>query len=143
MLKGIDPVLSGELLKVLDEMGHGDRLALVDRNYPAHSAGRPVISLGEITQKRAAEAILSVFPLDSFIGQPLERMEADEDPTKILAVHEEVLAIAQRHHDQPLEYRVVPRLEFYGRAREAYAVVRTLESRPYGCFLLQKGVVFD
>ncbi len=141
MLKGIDPVLSGELLKVLDEMGHGDRLALVDRNYPAYSSGRPVISLGQIPQRRAAEAILSVFPLDSFVGQPLERMEADGDPTKITAVHEEVLVVAQRHHDEPLEYRVVPRFQFYERARTAFAVVRTLESRPYGCFLLQKGVV--
>ncbi len=70
-------------------------------------------------------------------------MEADEDPTKITAVHEEVLAVAQRHYDEPLDYRVIPRLEFYERARDAFAVVRTLESRPYGCFLLQKGVVFD
>ncbi len=143
MLKGIDPVLSGELLKVLDEMGHADVLALVDRNYPAHSTGRPVISLGDITQNRAAEAILSVFPLDTFVGQPLARMEAEDDPTLLVAVQEEVLAVAQRHHPEALEYRVIPRLEFYEQAREAYAVVRTLESRPYGCFLLQKGVVFD
>jgi L-fucose mutarotase len=143
MLKGIDPVLSGELLKVLDEMGHADVLALVDRNYPAYATGRPVISLGDITQKRAVEAILSVFPLDTFVPQPLARMEAEDDPTLLPAVQEEVLAVAQLHHPEPLEYRVIPRLEFYERAREAYAVVRTLESRPYGCFLLQKGVVFD
>ena len=67
MLKGIDPVLSGELLKILDEMGHGDQLLLVDRNYPAAASGKPVVRLGEITVTRAAEAILGVLPLDRFI----------------------------------------------------------------------------
>lgn len=143
MLKGIDPVLSGELLKVLDEMGHADKLLLVDRNYPAFASGKPVIQLGEITQKRAAEAILSVFPLDTYVEQPLERMEVDDDPSILEEVQEEVLEVARRNHEKPLEFGVVPRLEFYVRAAEAFAVVRTLESRPYGCFILQKGVVFD
>ena len=75
MLKGIDPLLSGELLHVLDTMGHADQLALVDRNFPAASAGRPVIRLGEVGVVRALSAILTVFPLDSFVERPLERME--------------------------------------------------------------------
>lgn len=62
MLKGIDPLLSGDLLHILDDMGHGDVLMLVDRNYPAVASGRPVIRLGEVTVLRAAQAILSVFP---------------------------------------------------------------------------------
>jgi L-fucose mutarotase len=143
MLKGIDPVLTGELLKVLDEMGHGDKLLLVDRNYPAFASGKPVVQLGEITQSRAMEAILSVFPLDTFVEAPLERMEVDDDPSIVAEVQDEVLAIARAHHEKPLEFGVVPRLEFYERARGVFAVVKTLESRPWGCFILQKGVVFD
>ena len=143
MLKGIDPVLTGELLKVLDEMGHGDRLLLVDRNYPAVASGKPVVHLGDITQTRAAEAILSVFPLDTFVDAPLERMEVDDDPSIVAPVQDEVLAVARANHEKPLEYGIVPRLEFYERAKEVFAVVKTLESRPYGCFILQKGVVFD
>jgi L-fucose mutarotase len=143
MLKGIDPVLTGELLKVLDEMGHGDKLLIVDRNYPAFASGRPVVHLGEITQTRAVEAILSVFPLDTFVEAPLERMEVDDDPSIVVAVQEEVLAVARTNHEKPLEYGIVPRLAFYERAKEVFAVVKTLESRPYGCFILQKGVVFD
>jgi len=141
MLKGIDPVLSGELLKALDEMGHADKLLLVDRNYPAFASGRPVIQLGEITQKRAAEAILSVFPLDTFVEHPLERMEVNDDPTIVTEVQEEVLEVARGSHENPLDFLVVPRLEFYVRATSAFAIVRTLETRPYGCFILQKGVV--
>ncbi|MET0991407.1 MAG: RbsD/FucU domain-containing protein, partial [Lacisediminihabitans sp.] len=82
MLKGIDPLLSGALLKTLDEMGHGDQLLLVDRNYPAASTGRPVIRLGEVGVVRAMSAILSVFPLDEFVKHPLERMEVDGDAVR-------------------------------------------------------------
>jgi L-fucose mutarotase len=142
MLKGINPLLSGELLKVLDEMGHGDQLLLVDRNYPAAASGRPVIRLGDVTVTRTAQAILDVFPLDNYVDRPLERMEVDNDPALTVQSHNEVLAIARDIHPLPLEYNVVPRLDFYERAKHVFAVVHTLDSRPYGCFILQKGVVF-
>jgi len=142
MLKGIDPVLSGELLRVLDEMGHGDQLALVDRNYPAAASGRPVVRLGEVTIARAMTAILSVFPLDKFVERPLERMEVDGDPAASADVQDEALRIARAVHSPSLTWGIIPRLDFYGRARGCAAIVHTLESRPWGCFILQKGVVF-
>ena len=142
MLKGIDPLLSGALLKVLDEMGHGDHLVVVDRNYPATATGRPVVRLGQTGIVAAVGAILSVFPLDTFVERPLARMEVDEDPTVTTDEQRAVLETARAAHPAPLEWEVVPRLVFYERARRAYAVVHTLESRPWGCFLLQKGVIF-
>jgi L-fucose mutarotase len=143
VLKGIDPLLSGDLLKILDDMGHGDVLMLVDRNYPAAASGKPVVRLGEASILRAAEAILSVFPLDSFIDRPIERMEVDDDPAKTTTTQDDLLALACRMDGRALRYTVVPRLDFYERARDAYAVVHTLDARPYGCFLLHKGVIFD
>jgi L-fucose mutarotase len=143
LLKGIDPLLSGDLLKILDDMGHGDRLLLVDRNYPAASTGRPVVRLGEASILRAATAILSVFPLDSFIAHPLERMEVEDDPARTTPTQDELLALASASEGRELEYAVVPRLDFYQRALSAYAVVHTLDAVPYGCFILHKGVVFD
>lgn len=143
MLKGIDPLLSGDLLKILDDMGHGDRLLLVDRNYPAASSGKPVIRLGEATILRAAEAILSVFPLDSFIDHPLQRMEVRDDPTLTTPTQEALLRLAQEVEGRPLEFGVIPRLDFYVEAAKAYAVVHTLDAVPYGCFILHKGVIFD
>jgi len=143
MLKGIDPLLSGELLKILDEMGHGDQLLLVDRNYPAAASGKPVVRLGEVGVVRAARAVLSVFPLDSFVERPLERMEVDDDPSIVTPNQTAVLALAREQHDPGLEFGIIPRLEFYERAKQAFAVVHTLESQPYGCFLLQKGVIFE
>ena len=143
MLKGIDPLLSGELLRILDDMGHGDRLLLVDRNYPAASSGRPVIHLGEVTVLRAARAILSVMPLDSFIPHPLARMEVDDDPSRTTPVQDAMLALASEAEGRALEYAVIPRLDFYEHARGCFAVVHTLDAVPYGCFVLTKGVVFD
>jgi L-fucose mutarotase len=142
VLKGIDPLLSGELLKVLDDMGHGDQLLLVDRNYPAASSGRPVVRLGPVEVEQAVRAILSVFPLDAFVEHPLERMEVQDDPSIVLPHQERVLSLAQAAHSVPLDFGVVRRTDFYDRARRAFAVVHTLEERPYGCFILQKGVVF-
>ena len=139
MLIGIDPLLGGELLKLLDEMGHGDRFAVVDRNYPASSSGRPVVRLGDVTVSRAISAVLGVFPLDAFVEHPLERMEGDSDsPTE---VQRDVLAVAREAFGADLDYAAIPRLEFYERAKTARFILHTLDPRPYGCFILQKGVV--
>jgi L-fucose mutarotase len=143
MLKGIDPLLSGDLLKILDDMGHGDQLLLVDRNYPAAASGRPVVRLGEVGILRAARAILSVLPLDSFIEHPIERMEVRDDASIVTDLQRQVLALVNSVEGRSIEFGVVPRLSFYARAQRAYAVVHTLESQPYGCFFLHKGVIFD
>ncbi len=142
MLKRIDPLLSGDLLKILDDMGHGDELLIVDRNYPAAASGKQVIRLGEVGVLRAAKAILSVYPLDSFIDHPLERMEVEDDPVKTTSLQDELLALATQSEGRDLEYGIIPRLDFYERAKQAYAVVHTLEDQPYGCFILHKGVIF-
>jgi L-fucose mutarotase len=142
VLKGIDSLLNGDLLKILDDMGHTDQLLVVDRNYPAFSAGKQVVRLGECGVDRAVEAILSVFPLDVFVEHPLQRMDVEDDPNLTTPVQDRVLEIARAAHGRPLQYGVVPRFDFYRRANDAFAVVHTLESAPYGCFILQKGVVF-
>lgn len=143
MLKGIDPLLSGDMLKILDDMGHGDRLLLVDRNYPAAASGKQVVRLGEASILRAAQAILSVFPLDSFLEHSLERMEVDGDPGKTTSAQAALIALACESEGRSMEYSVVPRLDFYERAKGAYAVVHTLDDQPYGCFILHKGVIFS
>ena len=143
MLKGIDLLLNGELLKVLDDMGHGDQLLVCDRNYPAAASGQPVLRLGEVSVLRAAQAIFSGFPLDSFVDYPLERMEVNDDPSTTTSMQNELLVLAIEAEGRPLVYGVIPRLEFYQRAKSVFAVVHTLEAQPYGCFIFQKGVIFD
>jgi hypothetical protein len=70
MLKGLDPLLNADLLYVLAAMGHGDELALVDKNFPAVSLGARVIRLEGVDAPRVLEAILSVMPLDDMLDTP-------------------------------------------------------------------------
>lgn len=143
MLIGIDPALSGDLLKVLDDMGHGDELVICDRNYPAYSAGKPVIRMGDAGAMRTFRAVLSVFPLDSYVSHPLERMEVENNPALVAPIQQSVLDYVRDVYGPSVEYGIIPRLDFYERAKNAFAVIHTLEDQPYGCFILTKGVVFD
>jgi len=146
MLKTLDPVLSADLLWILAAMGHGDDLALVDANHPAETiaaattSGR-LVRLPGLTMERAARAILSVLPIDDFEPEPLRRMLVVGDAATIPAVQ----ATVQREIDaalgRPAPLAGIERFAFYEAARRAFAVVQVGDPRPYGCFLLRKGVI--
>jgi L-fucose mutarotase len=140
VLKGIDPLLSGALLKLLDELGHGDQLVIADRNFPSFTQGSPVVHLAVDDVVRVVKAVLTVFPLDTFVEQPLERISPADDLSPN-ATQSAVLETARRHDGRPLEFAVIPRLDFYARAGRAHAVIHTLEAAPYCDFILTKGVV--
>lgn len=146
MLKNLDPVLSADLLWILAAMGHGDDLALVDANHPAETiaaattSGR-LVRLPGLTMERAARAILSVLPIDDFEPEPLRRMQVVGDAAAVPAVQ----AAVQREIDaalgRPAPLAGIERFAFYEAARRAFAVVQVGDPRPYGCFLLRKGVI--
>lgn len=139
MLKNIDPLLSGELLRHLDELGHGESLVLADRNYPAYATGCPVVRL-EVDAVRAATAILGVLPLDR-ASAPLARMEAYDDPAHVVGQARRILQLATEAEGRELAFEVVPRFDFYDRARGARLVVLTREEEPFNDYLFVKGVV--
>ena len=143
MLKGIDPVLTPELLHVLASMGHGDELVLVDRNFPAVSVGRRVVRLDGCDLPRAARAILSLFPVDTFVEQPVAAMAMVDTPDVVPDVQQDVFALVDAAEERQVAVERVERFAFYERAKRAFAVVATTEARPYGCVILTKGVVFD
>ena len=95
MLININPVLSPELLFHLRSMGHGEKLILADANFPSNSTNNKVIRLDGVNIKDAATAILSVFPLDSFVvsqgGSPALRMEVDNKPDELTETHKEFI----------------------------------------------------
>jgi L-fucose mutarotase len=139
MLKGIDPILIPDLIHALAKMGHGETVAVVDRNYPPHNAGAPVVHLAGVGAPAAVAAICSVMPLDTFVEAPLAAMEAvgeDERP----AVSAEVVAAAEAAEGRALGVQWLERFAFYAAAKSASLVVATGEARPYGCYLLTKGV---
>ena len=92
MLKGIPPILTPDLIRILDEMGHGDELVLADRNFPAASVAAETVT-GELIQLKgvddteAAEAIFALMPIDSYVDEPIRRMEMDGEPDTILEAH--------------------------------------------------------
>lgn len=141
MLKSIDPLLNGDLLKVLADMGHGDTLAVVDRNFPSHRYGLPVLRFDGVDLVTMVRSILTVYPLDSFVDSPVERMEIDGEPDALSVVHRGVQEVAGAAEGRDVSVAGVPRLHFYDRAATAYAFVHTGETVGYSCFLLRKGVV--
>ena len=141
MLVNIDPLLSPKLLYILRSMGHGDKLVLCDANFPAHSNNSKVVRLDGIDIPRAAKAILSVFPLDSFVSSPVQRMEIDNKPDEINEVHQDLIDIVHKVSGSNWNITSIERHQFYEETKKAYAVVSTTESRPFGCFILTKGVV--
>jgi L-fucose mutarotase len=146
MLRNVDPVLTADLLWVLAAMGHGDDLALVDGNHPAAriakstSSGR-LVQLPGLTMGRAARAILSVLPVDDFVSDPVRRMEVVGDAAAVPDVQREVQQEIDRAYGRHLALVGIERFAFYDAAMKSFAVVQVGDVRPYGCFLLRKGVV--
>ena len=127
-------------------MGHGDDVVLCDTNFPAHSVARATVlgsllRLDNVTAARAARAVLSVMPLDSFVDAPASRMEVVGKPGDIPAVQHEVQAEIDAAEGRPWPMGSVERFAFYERAKQAYAVIVTGERRFYGCFIFKKGVI--
>jgi L-fucose mutarotase len=145
MLKGIDPLLNAEVLGVLRAMGHGDDLIIADTNFPADSVARAT-AFGRLLRidapaARVVRAVLSVYPLDSFVDDAAARMEVVGDPGRIEPVAAEVQGEIDAAEGKSWPMISIERFAFYERAKAAYAVVQTHERRFYGCFAFRKGVI--
>ncbi len=140
MLRGIDPLLTPDLLHTLAAMGHGDRIAIVDANFPAAGCCRTVHHLSGVDATRALRAVLSLLPLDSFVPNPAATMQPVEDPQSVPpAVQDLTRVLGEQGHGAP---ETIERQAFYAVVRSAYAVVQTGEERAYGNVVLTKGVIF-
>ena len=143
MLKNINPILNADVLYALRAMGHGDDLIIADTNFPSDSVARDTV-LGEVLriESSAAEvvrAVLSLYPLDTFVDDAAARMEVVGEPDKLLPVMEEVQAEVLAAGGSKMIG--IERFAFYERSKKAYAVIQTGERRFYGCFAFRKGVI--
>ena len=145
MLIKINPILSPELLFTLRSMGHGDKLILADANFPANTLNNKVIRLDGVNIPEAAKAILSVFPLDSFLVSQgktaVSRMEVDERPQELLDSHKEFINIVKEISGQNWKVGSIERQSFYEEAKKSYAIVITTDARPFSWFVMTKGVI--
>lgn len=144
MLKGIPKILSPELLKVLCEMGHSDRIVIADGNFPAESMGKnaKVIRMDGHGVCEILEAILQLFPLDTYVEHPVQLMEVmkgDPVETPIWEEYKKIVKQAEPRGESVIGQ--TERFAFYEEAKKAYAIIATGESALYANIMLQKGVV--
>lgn len=146
MLKGIDQRLSAEVVHVLMLMGHGDDLVICDVNHPAATIARAtthgkLVDMAGCDIPTAAQAILSLMPLDSFVPAPVRRMQVVGEPDRQMPIFARMQAVVDRAEGRPVAIEALERFAFYDAARRSFAIIRTADSGPYGCFILKKGVV--
>lgn len=144
MLKGIPQIISPELLKVLCEMGHSDRIVIADGNFPAESMGKDsiVIRCDGHGVPELLDAILQLFPLDTYVEKPvslMEVMKGDNAKTPIWDTYKEIIA---KHDERGADtVGTIERFKFYEEAKTAYAIIATSEKAIYANVMLQKGVI--
>ncbi len=142
MLKGIPDIISPELLKILDEMGHGDEIVIGDGNFPAASNAKRLVRLDGHGVPEILEAILKLVPLDPYVESPVMLMQVtpgdDVDPV----IWKDYARIVK---EQSGDFKMseIERFKFYERARDAYAIIATGETALYANIILKKGVVVN
>jgi L-fucose mutarotase len=146
MLRHIDPVISAELLYVLMLMGHGDDIVLCDVNHPAVTISKQttygkLIDLPGCDIPRATQAVLSLMPLDRFVDQPVKRMRVVGSPDGTVPVFAAMQKTVDACEKRSVDIGAYDRFDFYEAAKKSFAIVRTSDAGPYGCFILRKGVI--
>jgi L-fucose mutarotase len=146
MLKGIDQRLSAEIVHVLMLMGHGDDLVICDVNHPAATIAKEttygkLIDMAGCDIPTGAAAILSLMPLDTFVPAPVARMQVVGNPDGVVPIFARMQGVVDRAEGRAVMIEPLERFDFYAAAKRAFAIIRTADSGPYGCFILKKGVV--
>ncbi len=140
MLKGLNPLLGPDLLKVLRAMGHGDEIAIVDGNYPADTDAKRLVRMDGHSATSLLDAVLSVMPLDDMVPDAAFRPAAFNDPKRMQPVFEDFETIVKKW--EPTQHIAsLVGAEFYTRVKGCYAIVASSEPRLYGNIILRKGVI--
>lgn len=140
MLKGISPLISPELLKVLCEMGHGDEIVLADANFPAESMGQRVVRADGIGAAELLCAILPLFPLDQYDESNFVLMSVVPGDPTVPVIWDEYRATLTAY-EPDAKIQTIDRFAYYERAKKAHCIVATGESAQYANILLKKGVI--
>ncbi len=139
MLKGISKYIGPDLLATLHRMGHGDEIVLADAHFPGHSLGPPVLRADGVRVAQLLEGILPLFELDTY-APPLAMMQVAAGNLLDPAVEQDYMHVVRQHAPGVSAPERIERQAFYARARGAFAIVLTGETRKYGNLILKKGV---
>ncbi|MGN0525814.1 MAG: RbsD/FucU family protein [Acutalibacteraceae bacterium] len=141
MLKGIPSIISPELLKILDEMGHGDEIVLGDGNFPAATNAKRLVRADGHGVPELLDAVLKLIPLDTYVDAPVMLM-ATGDENNVPEIWAEYHAIVDKNNGET-KFQEIERYDFYDRAKDAFAIVATGETAIYANVILKKGVVTE
>lgn len=141
MLKGLTPLLTPELLKILCEMGHGDEIVLADGNFPSEAIGQRVVRLDAHAGTDVLKAIMSVFPIDTYSDPNAFLMEVVPGDNVETPIWDEYSHIMKESEGETVRIGHIERFAFYERAKKAYAVIATGETALYANLILKKGVI--
>ena len=121
-------------------MGHGDEIVIADGNFPSHTISPQVIRADGLSGTAALEAIMELFPLDSYAQQQVCLMEVvpgDDYKPEIWEEYKDIL----NNSGEAYEIDYIERFAFYERVKKAFAVIATGEEALYANVILKKGVV--
>ncbi len=138
MLKGISPVISPKLLKILAEMGHGDELILADARFPGHSCCETVVRADGLSVAQLLEGIMPLFDLDTY-EHPLIMMAPGNGHQLDPAIEDRYMALIHQFSPKAPAPQRIERFAFYERAKKAYACVMTGEQAGYANLIIKKG----
>ncbi len=141
MLKNIPKILSPEMVKILMEMGHGDEIVIADGNFPAEAIGQRVVRCDGHGVPALLDAIMQLFPLDTYTEKPVMLMEVVKGDPVVPTIWDEYKNIINKYEPENCKIEMIERFAFYERAKTAYAVVATGEEAIYANIILKKGVV--
>lgn len=141
MLKNIPKILSPELVKILMEMGHGDEIVIADGNFPSETIGKRVVRCDGHGVPELLDAIMKLFPLDTYTDKPVMLMEVVPGDPVVPTIWDEYKEIINKYEPENCKIEMIERFAFYERAKTAYAVVATGEEAIYANIILKKGVV--
>ena len=141
MLKGLSPLLTPELLKILCEMGHGDEIVLADGNFPSEAIGQRVVRLDAHAGTDVLKAIMSVSPIDTYSDPNAFLMEVVPGDNVETPIWDEYSHIMKESEGETVRIGHIERFAFYERAKKAYAVIATGETALYANLILKKGVI--
>lgn len=146
MLRHVDPIISADLLYVLMLMGHGDEIVLCDVNHPAATIAKEtsygkLLSVTGCNIPALTKAVLGLMPLDDFVDEPVMRMRVVGDPDGTVPIFAEMQKALDESQHKPVNMGSFDRFDFYAAAKKSFAIVRTSDPGPYGCFIIRKGVI--
>lgn len=122
-------------------MGHGDEVVIADANFPAATIAKRLVHMNGVNASDALEAILSLIPLDQYVGRPAAVMAVVGEPDATPETYGDFLSVMQKAEGKQIQIERVERFAFYERARKAFGVVATSERRLYGNIIISKGVI--